>query len=164
MRRDSRWRRCVSLLCPASIIAKNLAYPVSSRVVSAAVTSEAARLHAEPVSVFPALGELFDLLAAAGCSALCTRPYHFTKIAWILGPYVHFTAADLGRFAVKRRPSGRRRTEEPLGDHSHGRHEDFSDACHHFRSRRRRACLVCSPDNSDGYRYGREGSVAMTLA
>jgi hypothetical protein len=47
-------------------------------------------------------------VAAAGCSVLCTRPYHFTKIALIFGPYVHFTAADLGRFAVKRRPSGRR--------------------------------------------------------
>ena len=38
MCRDSCWRRCVSLLYPASINAKNLAYPVSSRVVSAAVT------------------------------------------------------------------------------------------------------------------------------
>ena len=45
-------------------------------------------------------------VAAAGCSVLCTRPYHLSKIALILGPYVYFTAADLGRFAVKRRPSG----------------------------------------------------------
>jgi predicted dehydrogenase len=42
----------------------------------------------------------------AGCSVLCTRPYHLSKVALILGPYVHFTAAELGRFAIKRRPSG----------------------------------------------------------
>ena len=45
-------------------------------------------------------------IAAASCSVLCTRPYHWSKIALILGLYVHFTAADLGRFAIKRRPSG----------------------------------------------------------
>jgi hypothetical protein len=42
----------------------------------------------------------------ARCSVLYTRPYHLSKIALILGPYVHFTAAELGRFAIKRRPSG----------------------------------------------------------
>jgi len=45
-------------------------------------------------------------IAAARCSVLCTRPYHLSKIALILGPYVYFTAAELGRFAIKRRPSG----------------------------------------------------------
>ena len=59
----------------------------------------------------PSLGSLPRLMsanriAAAGGSKLCTRPYHFSKIALILAPYVHFTAADLERFAVKRRPSG----------------------------------------------------------
>jgi hypothetical protein len=49
-----------------------------------------------------------------------------SKIALILGPNVHFTAAELGRFAIKRL-TGRRMTEEPLGDHFHGRHEDFSN-------------------------------------
>ena len=51
--------------------------------------------------------------AAAGCSVLCTRPYRLSKIALIFGPNVHFTAADLGRFAIKRRPSGWR--SGPLG-------------------------------------------------
>ena len=68
--------------------------------------SEAARLRGEPVSVCHALGRTCDPLAAARCSVLCTRPYHWSKIALILGPYVYFTAADLGRFAIKRRPSG----------------------------------------------------------
>jgi hypothetical protein len=75
--------------------------------------SEAARLLAEPVSVSHALGDTCDPLAAAGCSVLCTRPYHWSKIALILGPYVHFTAAEVGRFAIKRRPSGWR--SGPLG-------------------------------------------------
>jgi len=32
---------------------------------------------------------------------LCTRPYHWSKIALILGPYVHFTAADPGTAGVR---------------------------------------------------------------
>jgi hypothetical protein len=71
-----------------------------------------------PEGIVPSRAQL--RIAAAGCSVLCTRPYHFTKIALILGPYVHFTAADLGRFAVKRRPSGRRsgpqRPDRPADD------------------------------------------------
>jgi ferredoxin len=57
-----------------------------------------------PEGIVPSRAQL--PLAAAGCSVLCTRPYHLSKVALILGPYVHFTAAELGRFAIKRRPSG----------------------------------------------------------
>jgi hypothetical protein len=71
-----------------------------------------------PEGIVPSRAQL--TLAAAGCSVLCTRPYHFTKIALILGPHEHFAAADLGRFAVKRRPSGRRsgpqRPDRPADD------------------------------------------------
>jgi hypothetical protein len=63
-------------------------------------------IHSQPVSVNPLSATIFDPIAAAGCSVLCTRPYHLSKVALILGPYVHFTAAELGRFAIKRRPSG----------------------------------------------------------
>ena len=57
-----------------------------------------------PEGIVPSRAQL--RIAAAGCSVLCTRPYHLSKVALILGPYVHFTAAELGRFAIKRRPSG----------------------------------------------------------
>ncbi len=40
-------------------------------------------------------------IAAAGCSMLCTTPFYWSTIAVIFGPYVHFTAADLGTAGVR---------------------------------------------------------------
>jgi len=82
------------------MIAKNLAYPVSGRVVSAAVTSEAARLLAEPVSVFSRSRQHFRSTSGGPPLPTDNRGSYDIATLAIFPEYVEFDAAEVLQFVV----------------------------------------------------------------